>query len=358
MEIIRGKISRAQKVVIYGPEGIGKSTLASKFPEVLFIDTEGSTSHMDVARTQEPSSWNMLMSQVMHVSSTPGLCKTLVIDTADWAERLCKEFVCAKYNFKSIEDPGYGKGYTYLYEEWGKLLNLLSEITDKGIHVVLTAHAMMRKFEQPDEMGAYDRWELKLEKKTAAVTKEWADLILFANYKTDIVKSSDTKKNKATGGARKMYTSHHPAWDAKNRHGLPDELDMDFAPIGYIFNIGNDVPTVSEVKTEPVPEVINQKVMEPTPVPAAEPVPEKAPETQTNKYEGLPKALVDLMEANGVSETEIQTVVAQKGYYPANMPVKNYDPDFINGVLVAAWDQVHDMIKELLPLPFELKKEI
>lgn len=342
MEIIRGKISRAQKVIVYGPEGIGKSTIASKFPEPLFIDTEGSTAHLDVARTKTPSSWTMLMNQVMSVSSTPGICRTLVIDTADWAERMCKDFICAKQGLKSIEDPGYGKGYTFLYEEWGKLLNLLSDITDKGIHVVLTAHAQMRKFEQPDEMGAYDRWELKLEKKTAAVTKEWADLILFANYKTNVVKSSDTKKNKAMGGSRVMYTTHHPAWDAKNRHELPDELEMDFAPIAHIFEIGNDVPKVDEVKTEPVPESTNQRVMEPAPV-------AEAPKEEAPIPEGLPKALVDLMTANKVSEQEIQTVVSQKGYYPASMPIKNYDPDFIQGVLIAAWDQVHEMIKQLLP---------
>lgn len=46
----------------------------------------------------------------------------------------------------------------------------------------ICAECMMRKFEQPDEMGAYDRWELKLQKKTAALVKEWADLLLFANY--------------------------------------------------------------------------------------------------------------------------------------------------------------------------------
>ena len=92
------------------------------------------------------------------------------------------------------------------------MLNALSDLTDRGINVVLTAHAIMRKFEQPDESGAYDRWELKLEKKTSPMLKEWASLLLFANYKTLVVKDekSEGKKAKARGGQRVIYTSHHP----------------------------------------------------------------------------------------------------------------------------------------------------
>lgn len=184
MEIIKGKIPGAKKVVVYGPEGIGKSTFASMFPDPLFIDTEGSTKDMDVARTPTPSSWMMLMEQVMEVKRTPGLCQTLVIDTADWAEMLCIVQICDKNHKGSIEEFSYGKGYTYVQEEFGRLLNLLEEVVKTGVNVVLTAHAKIRKFEQPDELGAYDRWEMKLTKQTAPMVKEWADMVLFCNYKT------------------------------------------------------------------------------------------------------------------------------------------------------------------------------
>lgn len=235
LNITRGKIAKAQKVVIYGPEGIGKSTFISRFPGVVFIDTEGSTAHMDVYRTPAPTSWPMLldMVKVIGAKAVPaGQVKTLAIDTADWAEMLCVRDICARRKWDGIEDAGYGKGYTYLEEEFGRLLNLLQQVVDAGCNVVLAAHAQMRKFEQPDEFGAYDRWELKLEKKTGALVKEWADMVLFANYETYVVKGNNPmEKNKAQGGRRVMYTTHHPCWDAKNRHGLRDKLPFDFAEI-------------------------------------------------------------------------------------------------------------------------------
>lgn len=205
MEITRGKIQKAKKVVIYGPEGIGKSTFAARFPGAVFIDTEGSTNDMDVARLPRPTSWNMLFDEIEYIKTHTDECRTLVIDTVDWAELLCVEHICAVHNKKGIEDFGYGNGYVYTKEEFGRFLNKLSDLIEVGINVVLTAHAQLRKFEQPDELGAYDRWELKLGKKTQSQTsplvKEWADMLLFANYKTfSVAVGKDGKKHKGQGG--------------------------------------------------------------------------------------------------------------------------------------------------------------
>lgn len=137
MEIIRGVIPCAKKVVIYGPEGIGKSTFASKFPDPVFIDTEGSTNSMDVARLPKASSWQMLLDQVDYVRTHPTMCKTLVIDTIDWAESMCIRHICDKHRKSGIEDFGYGNGYVYVKEELGKFLNQLTEVVDAGVNVVL-----------------------------------------------------------------------------------------------------------------------------------------------------------------------------------------------------------------------------
>lgn len=337
MQISRGKIQRAQKAIVFGPEGIGKSTFAAQFPNAVFIDTEGSTYHMDVARTPEPSSWSMLLEQVKYFKANPQACGTLVIDTADWAERLCIEDICAKHKKEGIEDFGYGKGYVYLSEEFGRLLNLLEELVGIGINIVFTAHAQMRKFEQPDEMGAYDRWEMKLQRKTAPMVKEWADMVLFCNYETTVVnvdgQGAQKGKNKAQGGKRVMYTSHHPCWDAKNRHGLPDKLPLDYSAIAHcipVLGTAAPAPTQTPATAPPAPAQQQQ-----TPPPAA---------AQLNP--AIPKPLADLMMANNVTTAEIQKAVAGRGYYPENTPIENYDPQFVNGVLVGAWTQVFEMIKK------------
>ena len=106
LNITKGRIDRAQKTVIYGPEGIGKTSLAAKHPDPVIIDTEGGTAHMDVRRIGKPESWEELLSIIKEVAATPGICKTLVIDTADWAEQLATTYVCNKYKQNSIESFG------------------------------------------------------------------------------------------------------------------------------------------------------------------------------------------------------------------------------------------------------------
>ena len=317
-------------MVLYGPEGIGKSTFAAQLPQPLFIDTEGGTRHLDVQRFAErPSSWTQLLEQVKYVQSHPEVCRTLVIDTADWAEALCVRHICDKAQLGGLEDFGYGKGYVYLQEEFARLLQLLTDLAEgRGVNVLLTAHAAMRKFEQPQEMGAYDRWELKLSKKVAPLVKEWADLLLFANYEVITLTDTNSKRKTATGGERVMYATHHPCWDAKNRHGLPDKLPFAWAAIAQIFEAA---PAVSE------PAQPQKPVKE-------EPQPAKAAYGET-PISQLPKSLAALMFEYNVTEAELQRVVADRGYFPADTPILNYGEDFINGKLVACWPQVFRLIE-------------
>ncbi|ALA12713.1 ATP-binding protein [Paenibacillus larvae] len=350
-EVISGKVEKAKKVVLYGPEGIGKSSLAAQFPNPVFIDTEGSTTEMDVQRLKKPTSWEMLRQQVEWVKQQAGRFGTLVIDTIDWAEMLCVESICVRHGKKGIEDFGYGNGYVYTKEEFGRFLNLLSDVIEAGIHVVLVAHAQIVKFEQPDEMGAYDRYQLKLGKKTSSQTaplvKEWADMVLFINYKTFSVATDDKgRKHKGQGGARMVYATHHPAWDAKNRHGLPDEFPLDYSHIAHIFNKATTAtPFTPETPIDQASTPAPSPTATTDPEPLQQPAPESVPEMQLDP--NIPRSLRDLMIQHQVAEWEIQMVVNQKGYYPQDTPITNYDSNFVEGVLVGAWPQVFNMIQEI-----------
>ena len=345
MRITSGKIPGAVKVTVYGPEGIGKSTFASKFPNPLFIDTEGSTRHMDVRRLPDPDSWAMLIQEIEHVRDNLGLCQTLVIDTADWAEMLCIKHILSINKWASIESPGYGKGYVVLQEEYGRMLNLLSQLIDRGINVVLVAHAQMRKFEQPDELGAYDRWELKLQRKTAPMVKEWSDMLLFVNYKTYVInvdgQGAAKGKNKAQGGKRVMYTSHQPAWDAKNRMGLQEELPFEFSAIAdYIPELHQTAWAPGE-PTEVMETPFDDYIQDPEPIPE-----EQTEQATAERPEGVPDELWQLMQVNNISEEQIRIAVYKRGYFPVETPIANYPADFVKGVLIGAWGQIHQFIKE------------
>ncbi len=300
---IKGKIKRAVKVVIYGAEGIGKSTLASKAPDPMFIDLEGGTAQLDIARVEPPTTWEALIAMIKEVAGSPGICRTLVIDSVDWAEELGKKYICRKYNQPSIESFGYGKGYVVLQEEFKGLLDAFDQVIAAGINVIMLAHAKMRKQELPEEAGEFDRWELKLTKQVAPMIKEYADALLFANYKTYVV-STDSNSKKAQGGKRVIYTSHHPCWDAKNRFGLPEEVPMSYDSIARLF--------------QNTPELGSQSSKD---------------------------RLFQLMTDSGVEEAEIQQVIISNGYYAADVAVSDYDDKFITETILPYWTDILDIIQ-------------
>lgn len=348
-QINEGLQVTAVKTVIYGPEGIGKTTFAMCFPNPLFIDTEGSTKFMNVRRLPTPTSWQMLKDEIEHVKQNPTICDTLVIDTFDWAETHCIKYVCDSANKKGIEDFGYGKGYIYEKEEIARFLHSLEDVVSLGIHVVLTAHAQLRKVEQPENTGTYDHWEMKLGQKTGSLispmVKEWSDLLLFANYKTVVV-ATDDGKHKAQGGRRVMYTTHTPWWDAKNRFLFPDELEFNFSEIARVILPRNQLDP-----RQPVSSGRSQTTEAPPAAPQVRStsldILDETPVASAPASKQIPTALADLMAADGITEADIRLAVASQGIYPEDVPVADYDGSVINGMIIAQWDGLKSYIKQL-----------
>jgi hypothetical protein len=297
-KIKTGRVPRAQKVVLYAPEGFGKSTLASQFPDPLFLDVEDSTAQMEVARIgpddlPDLAAFESALAEI--VKAKP--CKTLVVDTIDWLEEMALRAVIKEAGnpkITGIEDFGYGKGYTILKERMTLLLNKLDRVLAAGIHVVLLAHSKVVKFEPPDGAGPFDRYELKLSKQVAPIIKEWADMLLFGNWRTQ-VKERDKHESgaqyKAVGGKeRMMYCTRLAAWDAKNRHGMKDAEKWEIASIVAAFNLvgapWGDAPITAAMAAAPVVEEVK-------PEPVATPQPAPMPASPTVKEDTIPETAVD-----------------------------------------------------------------
>ena len=232
--INKGRRVTPVRAVIYGPEGIGKSSLAAAFPNPLFLDVEDGTAQLDVSSVP-CANWDALLAAIKTLAGNPHGAQTIVIDSADWAEKALIEHVLRQSGKSSIEDFGYGKGYTVLCEHWMRFLGLCDGLSAAGLNVVFTAHSLVKRMSPPDQTDGYDRYELKLSKQVAPLLKEWSDILLFCNFRVLVVEGTDGKLKAQGGRERVMYATHSAAWDAKNRYGLPDEMPMAFASLAPVF---------------------------------------------------------------------------------------------------------------------------
>lgn len=254
LTINRGRRHAPVRGVIYGPEGIGKSTLASHFPSPLFLDVEDGTAQLDVARVACPT-WDALLAAVKTLATNPHGAQTIIIDSADWAEKALIEHMLKQSGKSSIEDYGFGKGYTILAEHWMRFLGQCDALVAAGLHVVFTGHSLVKRMSPPDQTDGYDRYELKLSKQVAPLLKEWSDLLLFCNFKVLVVEGTDGKIKAQGGKERVMYATHSAAWDAKNRFGLPDEMPMEYDQLELIV-AGGGVKREAKPVAEPAPAAV------------------------------------------------------------------------------------------------------
>jgi len=248
--IHKGRQVRPRRILIYGVHKIGKSTFAAMAPDPIFVPTEDGADGIDVDKFPLAESYDDFMANLTTLATEEHDYGTAVIDSADWLEplvwgRVIKERPRTEkgVEVKDIDDYGYGKGFGYATSWWSEVLKALNYLRLKRqMNVVVIAHAKIERFESPTT-DAYDRYSPKLHKQANAMLQEWADDILFANYRT-YTRSEDMGFNKeravATGsGERVLFTTERPAHIAGNRCGLPDEIALDWREYArYAFNQG------------------------------------------------------------------------------------------------------------------------
>ena len=217
----------APRVMVYGVEGIGKSTFAAGAKNPVFILTEDglgslAVDHFPVAKTAAD-----VLDAIATLIKDDHDFNTVVLDSVDWLDNLIWTDVEATHDAK---DLAYGKGAMIVAERWRDVLAGLNHLrNEKGMCVILIAHTQIKRFDSP-EVEPYDRYQPKLQERSSALIREWCDAVLFANYRT-IVKKDDLGFNKTnnrgvTTGERLLFTSERPAYMAKNRYSLPESLPM------------------------------------------------------------------------------------------------------------------------------------
>ena len=237
-----GPVKKPPRVVLYGPEGIGKSTFGANAPSPIFLGAEDGTSELDVTRYPEPESWGDVMEAIDDLRSSDHQYKTLVIDTLDWIEPLLIEVVCKEGNKEAIGDFDWGKGTSGMVDKWRTFLFQLDMLRrDKGMTIILLAHCHIKRFNNP-EGEDYDRYELKISKKSAELIKEWADGVLFTTYETFTRQNKEKKVKAVSNGSRIVHTERRAAFDAKNRWGLPPEFPLGWNEFQLARKLGPGAP--------------------------------------------------------------------------------------------------------------------
>lgn len=338
-------------MVVFGQEGVGKTTFASLFPRPWFIDCEGSTKWIDHLQDRQyyprPKSWAAIKGQIEQFKrELPG--DTLVIDTADWMESRFLKDLCIQNHWDSLGGQNdHGKSYNILDKAFREFLDELTEIEEMGVIILITAHSTIKPFTAPDERGAWDRYQLKLQNKTSAALKEWADGVFFLKF-DDIVIQTDKKgeKFKATGtGGRIIQTEHSAMWDGKSRWDLPSEMPFENKqlpqPLIDLISkcLGAPDPTPAPAPT-PTPSPAPAS-MQPTPAPQTAPV---QPQPQLQAMTPF-QTLCELMEQTGITAQELEETVDRQAFFGGqHVEMTAYPSDFIEHVLIAQWTELGQAI--------------
>lgn len=230
-KVTTGKQAAPLRELVYGIEGVGKTSFGAGAPKPVFLGEDG-TKQLDVARFPVVRSWEDVTQAIDELRREKHDYETLVVDTLDFLEPVLWKHVAECGGQASIEDVGggFGKGYTKALESWNRFALSLEELQlARNMHVILLAHAQTKKHKDPIE-PEYDRFALRINEKAAALFRGWANSVLFAAYRTTVSKAGRGKVGlvRAATFERILFTQRIPAADAKNRYDLKPEMEFSF----------------------------------------------------------------------------------------------------------------------------------
>lgn len=259
-----GIIQRPLGKIIYGPGGVGKTTYACKAPRPILADIEKGSDKIDGVHRDRPETYKEF-SELLDDLEKEGTKRfeSLVIDSLDRLEPLLWDYVCKEHSgngpaLKNIEAFGYGKGYTYAKSEWEKLTKRFDVLRGKGFNIILVGHNQVRTFQDPVQNAGYDRNVLKLHERSTGCLKEWAEVMLFADFETVTYQDDNKKTRTKSDDERVMYTEKRAGFDAKSRVTLPHEMPLDFDNFMKHWNEAHSKKVSKESLKERIESLLRQ----------------------------------------------------------------------------------------------------
>jgi hypothetical protein len=241
LKISTGIVKEPHFILIAGVPGIGKTTFAAEAPKSIIVGPENGSNRINTSRAEDIKTHQDVTNAIKFLREEKHNFKSVGIDSIDSIEPLIWNTVCQQYKVKTIEDVGYGKGYTAALDYWQIMIDSLKDLRkNRDMNVICIAHTHVKTVNDPAQLLPYDRYVIKLNEKAAGKWREAVDALLFANYEDTVfkVKEKDSKAKASGAGVRKLYTTRRAAWDAKNRLGLPEELPLSYAAFSEAADLG------------------------------------------------------------------------------------------------------------------------
>jgi hypothetical protein len=226
-QVQRGKILKKLLITVMGPSGAGKTTFACDAPKPLVLQAEEGSNHLDVARTPLLKSYREALATIDELTNEKHEFETLVVDSLDQFELILWSDICKEYNVKEITELPYGKGYALALKVWQDLILRLVRLREK-MNVIMICHSHVKTVNDPMKAAPYDRHELKLNQKAAALVKEISDAVLFATFEVTVREVKGGKAKASGDGTHILLTHGMPSHEGKNRFGLPYKLPLSF----------------------------------------------------------------------------------------------------------------------------------
>ena len=238
MSVLDKVLSKAKMkppiICLYGKGGIGKTTFASTMNNPIIVQCEDGIGKIECNHTKVQKTYVGFEEYLLALLEEDHDYKTVVVDSLDWLERLINDHVCKENGWSDISSPSFGKGFGAALVVWKNYLDILTKLrNEKGMTIMQIAHNEVKRYEDPSN-DPIDKNGIKLYRKAADLVVEHADCVFFANYKTGVVQKKNAKGGMSTQvlqGDRKIYTQEAPGYHAKNRYGLPSEMDFDWPTI-------------------------------------------------------------------------------------------------------------------------------